>query len=69
MSSSDVITTYCSFICSVLEYCSPVWHCGLTQIKADEIEAVQKIALRLIDGELDYTDALFVSGLERRLDI
>ena len=30
VSCSDIIAVYCSLIRSVLEYCCPVWHCGLT---------------------------------------
>ena len=65
VSSSDVLTVYCALIRSVLEYCAPVWHCGLTQSQTDEIESVQKRVLKLIYPELNYSDALFVSGLER----
>ena len=48
VSSSDVLTVYCALIRSVLEYCAPVWHCGLSQAQTDEIEAVQRRALKLI---------------------
>ena len=37
ISKADVIAVYCSLIRSVLEYCCPVWHCGLTQSQSTEI--------------------------------
>ncbi len=64
ISKSDVIAVYCSLIRSVLEYCCPVWHCGLTQSQSAEIEAVQRRALKLIFPDLSYREALFISGLE-----
>ena len=42
ISVADVIAIYCSLIRSVLEYCSPVWHCGLSLGQSTEIESVQK---------------------------
>ena len=42
---SDIITVYSSMIRSVLDYACPVWHCGLTQTQARDIEAVQKRCL------------------------
>ena len=64
ISKADVIAVYCSLIRSVLEYCCPVWHYGLTQSQSAEIEAVQRRALKLIFPELSYREALFISGLE-----
>ena len=48
VSCSDIIAVYCSLIRSVLEYCCPVWHCGLTDSLTADIECVQKRVLRLI---------------------
>ena len=62
---SDVVSVYCSVIRSVLEYASPVWHPGLTIAQSKLIEGVQKRCLKIIFPELDYNDALFISGLQR----
>ena len=48
---------YCSLVRSILEYASPVWHCGLTQTLSDDIEAVQR-CLKIIFPLLSYIDAL-----------
>ena len=62
---ADIIVVYCSIIRSVLEYACPVWHCGLTLTQTKDIENVQRRCLRIIYPDLSYSDALFVSGLER----
>ena len=59
------IAVYCSLIRSVLEYCSPVWHCGLTQGQSSEIESVQKRVLKIVFPDLSYSNALVRSGLEK----
>ena len=65
VSCSDIIAVYCSLIRSVLEYCCPVWHCGLTDSLTADIECVQKRVLRLIFPHLTYAEALLISGLDR----
>jgi len=56
---------YCSLIRPVLEYASPVWHCGLTGVLSNEVESVQKRCMRIILPHLSYSDAIAVAGLER----
>jgi hypothetical protein len=65
---ADIIAVYCSLVRSVLEYASPVWHCGLTKLLTREIENVQKRCLKIIFPVLSYNDALKISGLERLSD-
>ncbi len=60
-----IVTVYCSIVRPILEYASPVWHCGLTQGQSDELENVQKRCLRMIFPDLSYADALGVAGIER----
>ena len=36
-----------------LEYCSTVWHSGLTEAETKDIEQVQKAAVKIIMGNLD----------------
>ena len=61
---ADIIEVYCSVIRSIVEYASPVWHCGLTQAQSDEIENIQKRCLRIIFPELSYSDARQIAGLD-----
>ena len=48
---AHLIHIFKSQVRGVLEYCSTVWHSSLTQANCDDIERVQKAALRLIMGE------------------
>lgn len=61
---SNVIEIYCSVIRSVLEYCCPVWHPGVTVQQSHDIERVQKRCLRIVYPNLSYNTAMQISGLE-----
>ena len=63
--STAIVTVYCSIVRPILEYASPVWHCGLTQGQAAELENVQKRCLKMIFPDLSYADALGIAGIER----
>ena len=39
---------YLSAIRPILEYCSVVWHHGLTKTQAKQLEAIQRRAIRII---------------------
>jgi len=41
---------YLSVIRPILEYCSAIWHHGLTKAQAESLEAIQRRALRIIDS-------------------
>ena len=57
---------YITFIRSILEYSCPVWHSSLTNENREDIERIQKSALRIILQEKykDYTNALDTIDLE-----
>ena len=46
----DMLHFYISIIHPVLEYAVAVWHTGLTADLSDQLEAIQKRALRIIFG-------------------
>ena len=56
----DLIEIYTTFIRGSLEYCVPVWNASLTEDDKDEIERIQKTALKIIvgDGYGGYETAL-----------
>ena len=58
----DLIDIFSLFIRSLLEYCCVSWHSSLTQEQSDDIERVQRTALKVILGN-EYTD--YQSSLEK----
>ena len=57
---------YLAVIRSVLEYAAPVWHHSLTKAQTDQLEAIQKRAIRIMcpfTKGMPYTNALFVTDL------
>ena len=67
--------SYSTFILSILEQSCQVWHSSLTIENVQNLERVQKNALKIIlqDNYQDYSNALDISGLnslyERRNDL
>jgi hypothetical protein len=49
---------FCAFIHPVLEYASPVWHFSLPQFLADQIESIQKCALKIAFPQSSYAASL-----------
>ena len=47
-SPHDLITIYYALIRSILEYCCTVWRCNLPTYLSEEVEKIQKRALRII---------------------
>ena len=63
---NDLLHIYKSFIRSRLEFGSVVWHSSLTKTNENDLERVQKSALKLIlkDEYRDYKNALKVLAVE-----
>ena len=58
LGTNDLALVYCS-----IEYASPVW--AAIPLYLDKlIESVQRKALKIIFGQVDYTEALVLAGLE-----
>ena len=65
LGTNDLVLVYCSIVRSIVEYASPVW--AAIPLYLDElIESVQRKALKIIFGRVDYTEALVLAGLERQ---
>ena len=64
--TSDLVLIYMLYIRSVLEQSCPVWHSSLTVENSQDLERVQKNALKIIlqDEYLCYTDAMKTLGLQ-----
>jgi len=59
---------YVTVIRPVLEYCSVVWHHGLTNAQAESLEAIQRRALRIIypvTYDFPYDAALSIAQIIR----
>ena len=67
LGTNDLVLVYCSIVRSIVEYASPVW--AAIPLYLDElIESVQRKALKIIFGRVDYTEALVLAGLESLSD-
>eukprot|EP00057_Strongylocentrotus_purpuratus_P023620 XP_011678094.1 PREDICTED: RNA-directed DNA polymerase from mobile element jockey-like [Strongylocentrotus purpuratus] len=75
MPTTDLLTVFTSYIRPILEYCFVVWHFSLTLHQENQLERVQKRALRTIlaGGYESYQRALSACDLlslkERREDL
>ena len=63
---SDLVLIYFLYIRSVLEQSCPVWHSALTVENSQDLERVQKTALKIIlqDDYINYEDSLDKLGLD-----
>ena len=69
--SMDLICVYNALVCSVLEYSCVVWATSLPRYLVDQIERIQKRAMRILIPGLKYEQALpqaNVTSLEMRRD-
>ena len=63
LAPSDLVLFYCSVIRSVLEYACQVFHGNLPLYLSDEIERIQRRALRIIFPACSYSEGLVKAGL------
>ena len=63
LNQKDLVLVYCSLVRSVVEYASPVW-AALPIYLQDMLEAVQKKALYIIFGKMEYKEAMVTAGLQ-----
>ena len=62
---NHIVNIYCSIVRSVLEYCCPPWHPGLTSLQSQNIERVQKRCLKILFPTVSYSNALGLAHIER----
>ncbi len=66
-STDDMKSFYVAVIRPTLEYGAQVWNGGITKEQSNEIERIQKRALKIIYKEDDY-DKAKIESLEKRRD-
>ena len=65
--TAQLLHFYLVAIRPVLEYAAPVWHHLLNKSQTDQLEAIQKRAIRIIysyTASMHYTSALYIADLE-----
>ena len=60
---TDLVNVYVSVVRPVLEYACPVWHTNLPKYLSDNIEMIQKRALKSIFPNKGYDDILYDLGM------
>ena len=68
VASKDLILFYITCVRSILEYACPVFHRALPKYLSDDLESLQKRALRTIYPTLSYKEALTTSCLPKLYD-
>ena len=66
--ASDLVLFYCSTTRSVLEYACQVFHSSLPYYLSEELERIQKRALRIIFPYASYNSALKEAGIPSLYD-
>ena len=61
--SHILISIYCTRIRSIVEYACQVWHYGLPQYLSDQVEKIQKRALKIIFSGATYAECLLKANL------
>ena len=67
LGTNDLVLVYCSIVRSIVEYASPVW--AAIPLYLDKlIESVQQKALKIIFGQVEYTEAWVFAGPKSLID-
>jgi hypothetical protein len=61
--AGKLVRVYTTCVRPILEFSCEVWHYSLAQCLSDEIESIQRRALRIIFPDLKYEDALVTAGV------
>ena len=58
-----LITVYRTCIRPILEYCNQIWHFNIPEYLSNDIERIQRRALKIIRPSLSYNEALVVCSM------
>ena len=63
---NDLVSVYIGYVRPIVEYACPVWHGNMSTKHTQQIERIQKRALRIILGSTytSYAEALSSTGLQ-----
>ena len=64
VSCNDLVLFYCSPIRSVLEYACMLFHRSLPRYLSEDLELIQKRAMRIILPDYKYRDALKIAKID-----
>ena len=64
VSKKEMILFFCTCVRLILEYASPVFHYSLPSYLSNDIERIQRRALKITYPSLSYQEALVKSGLQ-----
>ena len=68
LSVTELLLFYITCIRSILEYGSPVFHRALPSYLSEDLERLQRRAMKFIYSELPYVKALELSGVSTPYD-
>ena len=68
LGTRELVQFFCTCIRPITEYACPVFHDGLPVYLSNELEGVQKRAMRIIFALCSYNEALVESGLNKLSD-
>ena len=68
LGTRELVQFFCTCIRPITEYACPVFHDGLPVYLSNELEGVQKRAMRIIFPLCSYNEALVESGLTKLSD-
>ena len=62
-SSNDLVSVYCSSVRPIMEYACQVWHFAITNNLRDQLEQIQRIALKIIFPNYCYQESPVTANL------
>ena len=63
IATKELLQFYTTCIRPVMEYASPVFHDSLTQYLSDDLESIQKRAMKIIFPGITYNEALNITNV------
>ena len=65
VATKELLQFYTTCIWPVMEYASPVFHNSLTQYLSDDLESIQKRAIKIIFPGITYNEALNITNVQK----